>query len=289
MSRKKPGLGKGLDALIPRGDEAQFAQPERGGLEIEIDLIKPNPRQPRTLFDPESISELAESINKHGVIQPIILSQNPETRDYILVAGERRLIAAKEAGLEKIPVVIREISDQGLVEIALIENVQRADLSPLERAGAYAQLVDDFGLSHEAIAQSVGKSRVSITNTLRLLNLPPSVQEAINNGKISEGHARALLGLATPQSQTGALQTIIKDQLSVRQTEILVRRLSAYRPTPKPKPGKPPELIDLEARLRNRLGTRVTFNPGRVGGSITITYYSDEELDAILAIFLPEE
>ena len=289
MSRKKPGLGKGLDALIPRGDEAQFAQPERGGLEIEIDLIKPNPRQPRTLFDPESISELAESINKHGVIQPIILSQNSETRDYILVAGERRLIAAKEAGLEKIPVVIREISDQGMVEIALIENVQRADLSPLERAGAYAQLVDDFGLSHEAIAQSVGKSRVSITNTLRLLNLPPSVQEAINNGKISEGHARALLGLATPQSQTGALQTIIKDQLSVRQTEILVRRLSAYRPTPKPKPGKPPELIDLEARLRNRLGTRVTVNPGRVGGSITITYYSDEELDAILAIFLPEE
>ena len=289
MSRKKPGLGKGLDALIPRGDEAQFAQPERGGLEIEIDLIKPNPRQPRTLFDPESISELAESINKHGVIQPIILSQNPETRDYILVAGERRLIAAKEAGLEKIPVVIREISDQGMVEIALIENIQRADLSPLERAGAYAQLVDDFGLSHEAIAQSVGKSRVSITNTLRLLNLPPSVQEAINNGKISEGHARALLGLATPQSQTGALQTIIKDQLSVRQTEILVRRLSAYRPTPKPKPGKPPELIDLEARLRNRLGTRVTVNPGRVGGSITITYYSDEELDAILAIFLPEE
>lgn len=285
MSRKRPGLGKGLDALIPQGFVPQNELPKTGIVEIEVNQIQPNPRQPRSNFDPGAITELAESILEHGIIQPLILSQNTETAQYTLIAGERRLLAAKQAGLKKIPAIVREISDQGMLEIALIENIQRADLGPLEKAAAFHQLVQDFGLSHEDIAKRVGKSRVTVTNTLRLLNLPPRIQEAISIGEISEGHARALLSLPTTQSQNAALQTIIQGQLSVRQTEALVRRLMGEKTSTKSKLEVPPEIKELEERLRTRLGTRVTIKQGQVGGNINIRYYSDEELNSLLEIF----
>ena len=288
MPRKRPGLGKGLDALIPSGYEAPAEDVNVGLVEIEVNRIHPNPRQPRSNFDPKAISELAESIIEHGIIQPLVLSHNPNRDDFTLIAGERRLLAAKEAGLNKVPAIIREISDQGLVEIALIENIQRADLGPLEKAEAYRQLAEDFGLSHHEIAQRVGKSRTTVTNTLRLLQLPSGIKEAISSGAISEGHARALLGLPTSQSQSAALQTILKKELSVRQTETLVRRLTGDRAEPKPKPQKSPEIKEIEGRLRTRLGTKVTLKPGRVGGIINIRYYSDEELNTLLDFFLSE-
>jgi len=286
MSRKRPGLGKGLDALIPQGIEPSSEPDQTGWIEIEVDRIHPNPRQPRSTFDPKAITELAESINEHGVIQPLIISYTAKTDDYTLIAGERRLIAAKESGLRKVPAIIREVSDQGLVEIALIENIQRADLGPLEKAEAFRQLTEDFRLSHEAVATRVGKSRVTVTNTLRLLNLPQNVKDAISSGVISEGHARALLGLPTTQSQSAALQTIIKQQLSVRQTETLIRRYSGEQPTPKTQPGKSPQIKDIEEQLQSRLRTKVTVKPGKVGGNITIRYYSDEELSSLMDILL---
>jgi ParB family chromosome partitioning protein len=278
-----------LDALIPQGGEFQSEVPESGLVAVEIDQIKPNPRQPRSNFEPKAISELADSIAEHGVIQPLIISQESDRDEYVLIAGERRLLAAKEAGLQTIPAVVREISEQGMVEIALIENIQRADLNPLEMAEAYRQLTEEFGLSHDVVGKRIGKSRVAVTNTLRLLNLPASVQQAITDGKISEGHARALLGLPTSQSQTAALQTILEKEINVRQTEALVRKLTGDRPRPKPAPEASPEIKALEERLRQRFGTRVSMKQGRNGGSITIHYYSDEELEALLGIILPKD
>jgi ParB family chromosome partitioning protein len=286
MNRKRPGLGKGLDALIPMGENFQPAHPPGGVAEIPIEQITPNPRQPRVHFDPEELSDLAESIKEHGIIQPLIVTRGLQLDSYILIAGERRLMAAKEAGLRTVPVIQREASEQGRLEIALIENVQRADLSPLETAEAYRQLAEDFGLSHESIGSRVGKSRVAVTNTLRLLNLPPSVQQALTGGEISEGHARALLALPTAQAQAAVLQTILEKGLNVRQTEELVRKLAGEKPEQKPKPETNPEIKALEERLRAGLGTKVTLKHGRKGGTITIHYYSDEELDTLLNTFL---
>jgi len=178
--------------------------------------------------------------------------------------------------------MIREATQQELVELALIENVQRADLSPLEAAEAYRQLAEDFSLSHEAIATRVGKSRVAVTNTLRLLKLPAVVQEALADDRISEGHARALLTLSTPQAQAAALHNILKHDLNVRQTEEYVRKLSGERPPKIPRMGLPPDLVAIEDRLRHRLGTKVSLNPSRKGGTLVIHYYSDEELDALV-------
>jgi ParB family chromosome partitioning protein len=288
MARKRPGLGKGLDALIPLREitEQEPATSTGGIAEIRVNKINPNPRQPRIRFDADELSALAASIQEHGVIQPLILSKGPSTDEYTLIAGERRLLAAKEAGLETVPVIIKETSEQGRLELALIENLQRTDLSPIETAGAYHQLTNDFGLSHEEIGKRVGKSRVAVTNTLRLLNLPQSVQQAITDGTISEGHARALLSLQTSESQVAAMGTIINKQLNVRQTEELVRRLAGEKPTPKTKPRKSPDVIAIEERLRSQLGTKVILKHGRKGGSITIHYYSNEELDALLETLL---
>jgi ParB family chromosome partitioning protein len=284
MNRKRPGLGKGLDALIPMGDGFQPEQPLSGVTEILIEKINPNPRQPRVNFDAEELSDLAESIKEHGIIQPLIVTSGLQPGSYILIAGERRLMAAKEAGLNTVPTIQRESTDQERLEIALIENVQRADLSPLETAEAYRQLAEDFGLSHEAIGTRVGKSRVAVTNTLRLLNLPPSVQQAITIGEISEGHARALLALPTSQAQAAALQTIVDKGLNVRQTEELVRKLTGEKTEQKLKPEAPPEIKALEERLRANLGTKVNLTHGGKGGTITIHYYSDEELDSLVDI-----
>ena len=282
MPLKRTGLGKGLDALIPINTSAGVTQ-------IAVDSISPNPRQPRSHFDPEEIAALAASIREHGVIQPLLVTHAAEEGEYILIAGQRRLMAARQADLERVPVIVREASDQELIELALIENVQRADLSPLETAEAYRQLAEDFLFSHDEIAVRVGKSRVSITNTLRLLRLPIIVQQALADEKITEGHARALLSLATTEAQVAALNTIIAKDLNVRQTEDLVRKLLGQRPKEKlEKPPLSPEFHALEERLRSHLGTKVNLSEGRKGGSITIHYYSDEELNALVGLILGE-
>jgi ParB family transcriptional regulator, chromosome partitioning protein len=206
-----------------------------------------------------------------------------------LIAGERRWLAARKAGLDSVPALIRQVTQQELLEIALVENVQRADLSPLEAAEAYRQLSEEFQISHEQIAIRVGKSRTSVTNTLRLLKLPQSVQRALAAHKISEGHARSLLALTTVQAQTAALETILRHELNVRQTEELVRKLSGEKPTSQPKPAPPPELVALEERLRSQLGTRVSLNHGPKGGTLVIHYYSDEELDNIVLRIMGED
>lgn len=282
MPLKRTGLGKGLDALIPINTSAGVTQ-------IAVDSISPNPRQPRSHFDPEEITELAASIREHGVIQPLLVTHAAEEGEYVLITGQRRLMAARQADLERVPVIVREASDQELIELALIENVQRADLSPLETAEAYRQLAEDFLLSHDEIAVRVGKSRVSITNTLRLLRLPIIVQQALADEKLTEGHARALLSLATTEAQVAALNTIIAKDLNVRQTEDLVRKLLGQRPKEKvEKPPLSPEFHALEERLRSHLGTKVNLSEGRKGGSITIHYYSDEELNALVGLILGE-
>jgi ParB family chromosome partitioning protein len=234
------------------------------------------------------LSELADSIREHGLIQPVIVTQGEQDGDFVLVAGERRLMAARLAELERIPAIVREASDQQRLELALIENLQRSDLNPLEAAEAYRQLAEDFHLSHEEIASRVAKSRVTVTNTLRLLKLPPVIQQALADGRISEGHARALLALSTVQAQAAALRTILSHELSVRQTEILVRKLSGEKPVPIPKPAPTPEITALEERLQNALGTRVNLHHRRNGGTIVIHFYSDEELNALVDMILQE-
>lgn len=282
---KKTGLGRGLDALIP---PSESIPPGSGVAQIPVDKIRANPRQPRTRFDPEAISELASSIREHGVIQPLIVMQSDVPDEYILIAGERRWVAAREARLSNVPVIIREASDQQMVELALVENVQRSDLNPLEAAEAYRQLTEDFGLSHEEISERVGKSRVAVTNTLRLLNLAEPVKKALVDEEISEGHARALLGLSSPQAQSAVLQTILKKNLNVRQTEDLVRNLSGQRSQPVEKPDLRPEIKAIEERLRSYLGTKVSLNQRRKGGTLVIHYYSEEELNSLIEKLLGE-
>jgi ParB family chromosome partitioning protein len=280
---KKYGLGKGLDALIPTR-ESQL--PESGITQIPTEDILPNPRQPRARFDPEEISDLAASIREHGVIQPLIVTHTPQPGQFMLIAGERRLIAAREADLKTVPAILREASEQQLVELALVENVQRADLGPLETAEAYRQLAEDFNLSHDEIASRVGKNRVTITNTLRLLRLPEDVKRALVEDKISEGHARALLALPTEESQSAALHTVLKQELNVRQTEQLVRKLTGVKKSLPPRPAPAPEVLALEERLRQYLGTRVNLNHRRKGGTLVIHYYSEEELDSLVRLIL---
>jgi len=274
---RKTGLGRGLAALIP-GSEPNAAN---GISSLPVDRIIPNPRQPRTRFDPEETAELAMSIREHGILQPLVVTYDEHADQYILIAGERRLLAARQAGLERVPALVREASDQERLELALIENVQRSDLGALEAAEAFRQLAEDFNLSHEEIAARVGKSRVAVTNTLRLLKLPADVRQSLADGTISEGHARALLALAMPQAQSAALHTILSQGLNVRQTEELVRRLSGERTPAAIRPAPAPEVLALEERLRQTLGTRVNLNRGRRGGTIIIHFYSDEELDSL--------
>jgi ParB family chromosome partitioning protein len=282
---KKTGLGRGLDALIPSGDFTPESIPAISSIGYEtlpISDINPNPRQPRSQMDQEELAELAASIRENGILQPLIVTPADEPGKYTLIAGERRLLAASLAGLDSVPVIVREATEQQRLELALIENVQRTDLTPLEAAEAYRQLADDFNLSHEQIAQQLGKSRVSITNTLRLLKLPEDVCQSLNRGDISEGHARVLLSLPTPQAQSAALQTILKHELNVRRTEDLVHKLLGQRPTSEAKPTPQPDVSFLEERLRQRLGTRVSLHPRKKGGTLVIHYYSEEELDALI-------
>lgn len=285
MSRKS-GLGKGLDALIPTGDATT---PSAGGvLHISLDEIIPNPRQPRVNFDPDKLRELADSILEHGILQPLVVTPTEDGAGYQLIVGERRWQAARLAGLDTVPAVMRDVTDQDQLVIALIENLQRTDLNPLEAADGYKQLADEFNLSHEAIAMRVGKSRTAVSNSLRLLKLSAGVREALQAAQISEGHARALLGLSTAQAQTAALQTVIKRELNVRQTEDLVRRLSGERRRKRTASQTSPEIADIEEKLRQSLGTRVTLKKGPRGGTIVIRFFSDEELDTLVERLLEE-
>ncbi len=289
---RKSGLGKGLEALIPGGTSGLEFQPENappGLIYLAVSDILPNPHQPRSHFDKNEMDELAASIKEHGVLQPLLVTRSELPNQYILIAGERRLLAARQAGLDEIPAVIREASELERVELALIENVQRADLSPLETAEAYRQLAEEFNLSHEQIAARVGKSRTAISNTLRLLKLPAAIQQSLAEAQITEGHARALLALPTPQSQLAALQTVVKRELNVRQTEDLVRKLTGQKITSFNQKAKPPELAALESRLRESLGTKVTLNHRHNGGTLVIHYYSDEELNNLVERFLNGE
>jgi ParB family chromosome partitioning protein len=295
---KKPGLGRGLDALIPLGNEPASGEevtprsastPVSGGItQVALQSIQPNPRQPRSQMDKQELNELADSIRRNGVLQPIIITPAAQPDQYVLIAGERRLVASRMAGLNEIPAIIRQASELERLELALIENVQRTDLSPMEAAEAYRQLDDEFGLSHEEIADRVGKSRTAVTNTLRLLKLPADVRQALNDKHISEGHARALLGLPTSQAQSSALHTILKNDLNVRQVEELVRRLTGERPERAKKPTPTPEVTALEERLRQSLGTRVELRPQRKGGTLVLHYYSEEELDALVERLLSD-
>jgi len=282
---KKSGLGKGLDALLPAVEE-QFQ--DRGIRLIPTGNISPNPRQPRANFNSEELDQLAVSIREHGVIQPLLITAGETPGSYILIAGERRLLAAKSIDMEQVPAIIREATDQELVELALIENVQREDLGPLETAEAYRQLYEDFGLSHEEIAARVGKSRTTITNSLRLFNLADEVKQALASGKISEGHARALLSLNSEKAQVAVLDAILKQTLNVRQTEQLVRKLGGEKPETAPPTQPDPDVKALEEQLRQRLGTKVSLNQKSKGGTLTIHYYSAEELDTLIAIILED-
>jgi len=284
---RKGGLGKGLDALIPGG--SNLPERESGVLEAPVAQVIANPRQPRVQLDESELEGLANSIREYGVLQPLIVSYNPASDQYTLIAGERRLRAACLAGLETVPVILRQASEQQRLELALIENIQRSDLTPLETAQAFHFLVDEFGLTHEEIAARVGKSRESVTNTLRLVKLPEAVKQGLARGEISEGHARALLGLeANPQALEEIYKTVVNNKLSVRQTEELVKKLNSVQPRRAQRKDAPVEVQEMEDQLRRYLGTRIKLRYGKDGGSLTIYYFSDEELNSMISKIIKE-
>jgi ParB family chromosome partitioning protein len=276
MTNRRSGLGRGLDALIPS------IQPSVE--QVDIDLIAPNPQQPRSVFEPEALAELAESIREHGVIQPLIVSR-PETRGaapYQLIAGERRLLASRQAGLTKVPVIVKEASPQALLELALVENLQRQDLGALEEAAAFKRLGDEFKLTQEQIAVRVGRSRSAVANSIRLLTLAEEIQASLARGEISAGHARALLGVEDAEERRAAWRRIVEGRLTVRDAESLAKgggRLRGRRTAPKRRSA---DLEALEEQLRVSLGTRVDLSRTRRGGRVVIHYYSDEELESII-------
>lgn len=288
---KRRGLGKGLGALIPPSDSSRSSKGEvaTGAVELPVDQISPNPHQPRQVMNQKELQELADSITEHGLIQPLVVTKVGSA--YQLIAGERRWRASQLAGLTVVPVIIKETTPQQMLELAIVENIQRADLNPLEEAQAYAQLMEEFGLTQEAVAERVGKSRTAVANTVRLLNLPDEIKEALAVGKISEGHARALLGLKKERDQFSVMATITNRGLSVRQTEALVRQMLTGDETPKPK--RPP-LTPLDkamlARFESQLGTRVELSrTEEESGKLTIHFYSQEELQAIFNAILGED
>jgi ParB family transcriptional regulator, chromosome partitioning protein len=287
--RARPGgLGRGLGALIPS------AGPGRSGLlTVRLSAVVPNPRQPRGTFDPEALSELAVSIKHFGLLQPIVVRPLDDDR-FQLIAGERRFRAARLAGLDEIPAIVRHTSDENLLTEALVENIHRADLNPLEEAAAYQQLLDDFDMTHEALADQLGRSRSAITNTLRLLSLPPVLQQHVAAGALSAGHARALLGLTDPAQQTRLGKRIIAEGLSVRATEALVRQagergdrdgreaLDALAAAAKARQGSP--YRGLEQRLGDALATRVRITGTPKRGQLVIDYAGQEDLERLLTV-----
>lgn len=272
---RRGGLGRGLESLIPTGSSSP--PPSGGATTVRVSDIEPNPYQPRGAMNADRLAELAESIRTHGVIQPLIVRVSERPDRYTLIAGERRLRASQLAGLEQVPVIVKDAADQAMLELALVENVVRADLSPLEEAHAYRQLIEEFGLTQASVAARVGRSRVSITNTLRLLNAPTEVLEALEQGLVTEGHARALLGLPTAIDQVAVLRQVVERGLTVRQTEELSRtRTEREAKTPRATASPRSEIAE---RLQRSLQTKVTVRPGPDGaGVLTIHYFTDDQL-----------
>jgi ParB-like partition proteins len=277
---KKHGLGRGLGALIP-----EEVQEQKGTTSIDINLISSNDSQPRKHFDQEKIIELAQSIKEHGIIQPIVLTRNGE--NYTIVAGERRWRAAKSIGLKEVPSIVMELSDKQILEISLIENLQREDLNPIEEALAYKKLIYDFKLTQEELGNKVGKSRTTITNSMRLLNLDNRVQDYLIEGVISEGHGRALLGISDMEMQYNLSQRIIDEELSVREVEAIIKSI-AKNNNEKENQSKNevnPYLQDVKFKLENYFGTKVDVSSNKNNkGKIEIEYYSNEDLNRILEI-----
>ena len=286
MSTKKGGLGRNLDALIPTpiklsGTSVPIA--DRG--EVPLSSITPNPKQPRTIFDSDALNELAASIKEIGILQPPVVRKIGENK-YELIMGERRFRAAKLAGLTTIPVIIRETNDNELLREALVENIHRSNLNSLEEAAAYNQMLTDFGFTHDELASKLGKSRPVITNTLRLLNLPPSVQKRLAAGTLSAGHARALLGLVNPDEMERLANKIINEGLSVRATEELIALGSAGTKvsTKKTKPRSAGKYQELVEKLEDALDTRVHIQSGKSGGKIVIEYADGQDLQRIVGV-----
>jgi ParB family chromosome partitioning protein len=281
---KRRALGRGLGALIPEG-----TAPPPVERRVPIAEIRPNPRQPRRFFDEERIVELAESIRQQGILQPLVVRKAEQ--GYELIIGERRFRAAQRAGLDRVPVIVKEVGDAESLEMALVENIQREELTPIEEALAYRQLMDEFQLTQEEIANRVGKSRPVVTNLLRVLNLPEEIKDEVDRGTISVGHARTLLALETPEQQIEMARRILRQGLSVRETETLVARAPEQ-----PDPGvalPPPQdggtsyrpdihLSALEEDLMRALGTKVRLHLRKKGGRIEIEYYSNEELEGLI-------
>jgi ParB family chromosome partitioning protein len=275
-------LGKGLSVLI-RQNSLEEVEKTNDFVELELSRIVPNKYQPRVEFNPKELEELAASIQANGVIQPVMVRMKG-LNQYELVAGERRFRASQMAGLTKIPVYIKNISDQKMLEYALIENIQRSDLNPLEEARAYERLLKEFNLTQEGIAKQVGKERSSVANSLRLLDLPKEVREFISEGKISVGHAKILLTIQTRDHQIALAHQIIEKGISVRQADILAKKIAQPRHTRSRK--KEALWVDLEDRLKRSLGTKVSIESGRKGGKIMIEYYSPEDLERLMEIML---
>lgn len=283
MAKKQHGLGKGLSALINKDALDEISE---GFIpNLPIGFIKPNPYQPRMEIKPETLVELADSIREHGVIEPLLVTKKSE-KEYELIAGERRWRAAKLANLETVAVVVKESSPQEMLELAIIENVQREDLNPLEEAVAFQQLILTFDMSHEQISKKIGLSRPAIANKIRLLSLPEEIKKALLDNKLTEGHARALLGLANPDMLIAAYKITIRDSLSVRAVEELVRRLNKGKKLKQNR--KNMRIVDektseLEISLRDKFGERVSLARSRSGGKIIIPFGNDDELDSLMS------
>lgn len=280
MTTKRGGLGRNLDSLIPTPIRASGVEaPVAGKLEVDIDSIRPNPKQPRSIFDDSELAELSASIKEIGILQPPVVRKVGENQ-YELIMGERRLRASKLAGLKRIPVIIRETSDNELLREALIENIHRSNLNSLEEAAAYNQMLSDFGLTHDELAKRLGKSRPVITNTLRLLNLPPSVQKKLASGAISAGHARALLGLSDPNEIERIANKIVSEGLSVRATEELILVSGGGKKSSSKKSGTSSlgKYQELEERIGDALDTRVKIKGGKSGGKIIVEFADSEDL-----------
>ncbi|PYZ96251.1 chromosome partitioning protein ParB [Alteribacter lacisalsi] len=279
------GLGKGIQALFPDSSEQRTERVE----EIPVSDIRPNPYQPRKHFSEEAIGELKRSIEQHGVLQPVIVRKS--IKGFELVVGERRFKASKAAGLKEIPAVVRELNEDEMMEIALIENLQREDLNALEEAKAYQKLLEHLQVTQDELSRKLGKSRPHIANHLRLLQLPEMAQEFLAEGKLSMGHGRALLGLKNKDSLTGALQKTVKEKLSVRQLEEYVQKLNkeVSRETKDSKRQLTPYVREREASLKKYFGTNVQIRQGKKKGKIEIDFFSEDDLDRILTLLDREE
>ena len=289
MSDKRKSLGRGLDALLGQANEADVQKNKQGLAEINVEQIGPGPFQPRKHINEPQLNELAQSIEAQGVIQPIVVRERALADShtgvrYEIIAGERRWRAAQIAGLESIPAVIRTIKDSAAVAVALIENIQRENLNPLEEANAFQRLIIEYEMSHQEVANSVGRARTSITNALRLLELPSGIQEFVNSKQLSMGHARALLSIQDRGMQLEVANLIIEKDLSVREAESLVRKIVDKKKTKKIKTPRDPDIKRLEKTLTNQLGAKVSINHTKTGaGTLSIKYTSTDELEGILS------